>query len=173
MKNYDENAFVGVLLLCLVALFCSCSTSRRSVETINVESRDSLHGELHVDTISVSSTHREDAADTVIQTVCSEGTLEITRDSAGRPIFYRWAAMDRGLFLSNSMWNVAGELHGGRASAGVSASTNSQTDSRKKESTVAKAGLSLTDYVGAGMLIAVVLYVLYVIVENLWRNRKK
>ena len=43
----------------------------------------------------------------------------------------------------------------------------------KEEKKATKIGPRLEDYIGAGLMLFVILYVIYVIIENLWRNRSK
>lgn len=173
MKRYDQNVFTVFVLLCGLALLLSRSTTRHTETVTTVETRDTTQVHLLDSTTTAAEIYRAEIRDTLQQTERDTGTLKIERDTAGRPILFIW---DR----STLIHSTAGKnfdfdrLFAGRTYSSATDSTATRAENiEKEEKKATKIGPRLEDYIGAGLLAFVILYVIYVIIENLWRNRNK
>lgn len=173
MKKYDQNAFIVFVLLCGLALLLSCSTTRHTETVATVETRDTTHTRIIDDSITAAVGQHAELRDTAQQTEHITGSLKIERDTAGLPVLYIWntSALMRTAAVQEYEFN---DLFIGRGHYRASdTTTNRAEDIQKEEKKATKVGPQLEDYIGAGLFIFVILYVIYIIIENLWRNRKK
>lgn len=173
MERYDQNAFIVFVLLCGLALLLSCSTTRHTETVTTVETRDTTHVYLLDSTTTAAETCRAEIRDTLRKTKRDTGSLKIERDTAGRPVLFIWNR-------STLMYSTLGKnfdfdrLFVGRTYISATDSTATRAETiEKEEKKATKIGPRLEDYIGAGLLAFVILYVIYVIIENLWRNRNK
>lgn len=173
MKRYDQNVFTVFVLLCGLALLLSCSTTRHTETVTTVETRDTTQVHLLDSTTTAAEIYRAEIRDTLQQTERDTGTLKIERDTAGRPILFIWTRST--LIHSTSVKNFDFDrLFAGRTYSSATDSTATRAENiEKEEKKATKIGPRLEDYIGAGLLAFVILYVIYVIIENLWRNRNK
>lgn len=173
MKRYDQNIFTVFVLLCGLALLLSCSTTRHTETVTTVETRDTTYTHFLDSTTTAAETYSAEIRDTLRQTNRDTGSLKIERDTAGRPILFIW---DRStLIRSTTGKNIDFDgLFAGHTYTVATDSTATRSENiEKEEKKATKIGPRLEDYIGAGLLAFVILYVIYVIIENLWRNRNK
>lgn len=173
MKRYDQNVFTVFVLLCGLALLLSCSTTRHTETVTTVETRDTTHTHFLDSTTTAAETYRAEISGTLRQANRDTGSLKIERDTAGRPILFIW---DRStLIRSTTGKNIDFDrMFAGRTYSSATDSTATRAENiEKEEKKATKIGPRLEDYIGAGLLAFVILYVIYVIIENLWRNRNK
>lgn len=173
MKQYDQNAFIVFVLLCGLALLLSCSTTRHSETVTTVETRDTTQVHSLDSTTTAAEIYRAEIRDTLQQSDHVTGSLKIERDTAGRPVLYIWdtSALMRTATVHGSEFNGLSIGHGHYRATDSTATRAENVEKEEKKDT--KIGPRLEDYIGAGLLALVILYVIYVIIENLWRNRSK
>lgn len=173
MKRYDQNAFIVFVFLCGLHLLLSCSTNRHAETVTTAETRDTTHTHFLSYTTTSSETQQSELHDATHQADRTTGSLRIERDSAGRPVLFFW---NTSAFMQSDIFRTyTGDgLISNRAL--FCESDSSMTKARniqKEEKTSATVGASLEDYVGSALLLLVILYVIYSIIENLWRKRNK
>lgn len=173
MKRYDQNAFVVFVLLCGLVLLLSCSTTRHAETVTTVETRDTTHTRILDDSITATVDQRAELRDTTQRNEHITGSLKIERDTAGRPVLYIWdtSALHRTAAVQEYEFN--GLSVGRGYSRATDTTTTRNEEVQKEEKKATKIGPRLENYIGAGLMLFVILYVIYVIIENLWRNRNK
>ena len=173
MKRYDQNVFTVFVLLCGFALLLSCSTTRHTETVTTVETGDKTQVHLFDSTTTAEEIHRGEVRDTLQKGEHITGSLKIERDTAGRPVLYIWDTSALMRTATVQEYECDGLSIGrGHYRATDSKATRAE-NIEKEEKKATKIGPRLEDYIGAGLMLFVILYVIYVIIENLWRNRSK
>lgn len=173
MKRYDQNAFIVFVLLCGLNLLYACSSTRNTNTTTTGETRDTTHTCIIADTTAATVEQHTEQHDTVRQADRVTGSLKIERDTAGRPVLYIW---DTSALMQSTRSKKIDDTAGlsGYSTATATYATATRAENiEKEEKTATKIGPSLEEYIGAGLLVFVILYVLFVCIENLWRHRNK
>lgn len=173
MKRYDQNAFIVFVMLCSLLLLLSCRVSR-TAETVTIaEARDTSRTHSFNGSISSEISGHTELRDSSSQSSNLSGSLRIERDSAGRPVFFLWnssAIMQSDIFRT---YTGDGLISNRALFCQSDSSATNARNIQKEEKTSAQIGASLEDYVGSVLLLLVTLYVIYAIIEKLWRNRSK
>lgn len=173
MKRYDQNMFIGLLLLCLLALFISCK-STRTVETVTmVEARDSVRTRTLIDTVSADVVRRIEQRDTAKQIERTTGTLRIERDSTGLPVFIQWDYSEARLSTLDHSRIFDLSLTGYSSTADSDSTAYRWIEVQKEEKKTVKTGPRLEDYIGFGLIAFVILYLIFVAIEKLWLKQDK
>ena len=173
MKRYDQNAFIAFVLFCGLALLVSCSATRHTDTIAAITERDTTHTSIRIDTIAATLDRHAELRDTVRQTERLTGTLKIERDTAGRPVLFIWdtSALMQASRGQKEGWDTKFKVHA--AALRADTATTRAEDIQKEEKRSMKVGPAPEAYFGAALLLFAILYVIYVILENLWRNRNK
>lgn len=173
MKRYDQNAFIAFVLFCGLALLFSCSTTRHTDTVTTVAARDTTHTHFLDSTATAAEIGRVELRDTIQQSDRVTGTLKIERDTAGRPVLFIWNTSALMQTTAGQKWNFDANFNRHTSSVRTDTAATTAEDIQKEEKKATKVGAPLEDYIGAGLMLFVILYVIYVILENLWRNRNK
>ena len=173
MKRYDQNAFIAFVLFCGLALLFSCSTTRHTDTVSTVAARDTTHTHIIDSTTTAAESWSAEFRDTINQAGRVTGSLKIERDSAGRPVLYIWNTATLMQAKTGQKWNFNANFN--RYSSVISADTTTTTaeNIQKEEKKTTKTGVRPEDYIGPAVFLFVVLYIIYVLIENLWQNRRK
>ena len=173
MKRYDQNAFIAFVLFCGLALLFSCSTTRHTDTVTTVAARDTTHTHFLDSATTTAEIGRAEFRDTIKQTDRVTGTLKIERDTAGRPVLFIWNTSALMQTTAGQKWHFDANFNRHTSSVRTDTAATRAEDIQKEEKKATKIGPRLEDYIGAGLLLFVILYVIYVIIENLWQSRKK
>lgn len=173
MKRYDQNAFIAFVLFCGLALLLSCSTTRHTDTVTTVAARDTTHTHFLDSTATAAEIGRVELRDTIQQSDRVTGTLKIERDTAGRPVLFIWNTSALMQTTAGQKWNFDANFNRHTSSVRTDTAATRAEDIQKEEKAATKIGPRLEDYIGAGLMLFVILYVIYVIIENLWQSRKK
>lgn len=173
MKRYDQNAFIAFVLFCGLALLFSCSTTRHTDTVTTVAARDTTHTHFLDSATAAEEIHRGEVRDTLQKGEHITGSLKIERDTAGRPVLYIWDTSALMRTATVQEYEFAGLSIGRGHYRATDTTTTTAEDIQKEEKKATKVGAPLEDYIGAGLMLFVILYVIYVIIENLWQSRKK
>lgn len=173
MKRHDQSAFIVFTLLCGLTLLLSCSTSRHAETAATIETRDTTRIHSLDSTTTAEEIHRGEVRDTVQKGEHITGSLKIERDTAGRPVLYIWDTSALMRTATVQEYEFAGLSIGRGHYRATDTTTTTAEDIQKEEKKATKVGAPLEDYIGVGLILFVILYVIYVIIENLWRNRNK
>lgn len=173
MTRYDQNAFITFVLFCGLALLLSCSTTRHTDTLTTVAARDTTHTHFLDSTTTAEEVGRVELRDTIQQSGRVTGTLKIERDAAGRPVLFIWNTSALMQTTAGQKWDFDANFNRHTSSVRSDTAATRAEDIQKEEKKATKIGPRLEDYIGAGLILFVILYVIYVIIENLWRNRNK
>lgn len=173
MKRYDQNAFIAFVLFCGLALLVSCSATRHTDTITAITERDTAHTSIRIDTIAAILDRHAELRDTIRQTERLTGTLKIERDTAGRPVLFIWNTSARMQTTAGQKRNFDTDFKRHTASVKSDTATTRTEDIQKEEKKTTKVGPAPEAYLGTALLLFAILYVIYVILENLWRNRNK
>lgn len=173
MKHYDQNVFVFICLLCGLTLLLSCSTSRHTETVATVETRDTTRIHFLDSATAAEEVNRAEVRDTLQKGEHITGSLKIERDTSGRPVLYIWDTSASMRTATVQEYEFAG-LSIGCGHYRATDSTATRTENiQKEEEKATKVGAPLEDYIGTALVAFVILYLLYILIEKLWRSRNK
>lgn len=169
----DNHVFIHIAFIALAAVgLYSCSTDRKAQTVVAVELRDTTHTRvLEAAGTAEKVTHAE-TRDTITQTGQIAGQLKIERDTAGRPVLYTWSASQLMLATGAGKWNFATEINGNVAGTATDNKREIAAQVQKVEKESKKSGVRPENFIGAALLAFVILYVIYVFIEKIWREHK-
>lgn len=173
MKRYDQNAFIVLVLLCGLVLLLSCSTTRHTDTVTTVEIRDTAYTSVQADTVTAAIDRSAEQSDTVRQLEQVTGSLKIERDTAGRPFFYVWNISAFTQLTAGQKWHFDTEINGHASAISTDTAVTRAENVEKEEKKSTKLGPRLEDYVGVGLVACVILYLIYVLIEKLWKRRDR
>lgn len=154
-------------------MLLSCSTNRHEATVATVETRDTTRIHSLDSATTAEEIHRGEVRDTLQKSEHITGSLKIERDTAGRPVLYIWDTSALMRTAAVQEHEFAGLSFGRGHYRTTVTTTTTAEDIKKEEEKATKVGTPLEDYIGAVLMLFVILYVIYVIIENLWRNRNK
>ena len=160
-------------MLCGLPLLLSCSTTRHTDTLTTVAARDTTHTHFLDSTTTAAEIGRVELRDTIQQSGRVTSTLKIERDTAGRPVLFIWNTSALMQTTAGQKWNFNANFNRHTSSVHTDTEATRAEDIQKEEKSATKVGPRLEDYIGAGLLLFVILYVIYVIIVNLWQSRKK
>lgn len=171
-------------LLFLMALvlvgpaFNSCKSSRNVVEETRTEFHYTGRDSTRVDSVLMGGNERSSESDTANISTDVRGSVEIKRDSVGRPIFIYWtyagnlsAFSKRDTEAQKGFFCLNASRHSG--SSDTVDSVNEKTEETTEEINTA---ISLENIIGPGLLGLVLLYLIYVFFADIiwpWIKQKR
>lgn len=173
MKHHDKTISHYAVLIVAAALCAAtvgCRTSRKASEetTTHTDATISSRTESEVDTSFMASASRTEERDTATIATRDNGSITISRDSAGRPVLISWT--HAGAVSSVAARNTLAEsfFHGVDASAHTEVTADVDTVTEKKEKATAEidAGISLKSLAGNGVLLLFALYWGYILLTE-------
>lgn len=170
-----------LLLMALVLVgsaFNSCKSSRNLVEETRTEFHYSGQDSTRVDSVLIGGNERSSESDTTSVSTGASGTVEIKRDSVGRPIFIYWTYAGNLSALSKRDKEAQNWFYGLNAtrhseSSGAVDSVNEKTEETTEEINTA---ISLENIIGPGLLGLVLFYLIYIFFANIiwpWIKQKR
>lgn len=172
----------GVLALVVLILtaysFTSCKSNRKAVEETRTEFHYSGQDSTRVDSVLIGGNERSSESDTANISTDVRGSVEIKRDSVGRPIFIYWTFAGNFSTLSKRDKEAQNWFYGLNAtrhseSSGAVDSVNEKTEETTEEINTA---ISLENIIGPGLLGLVLLYLIYVFFADIvwpWIKQKR
>ena len=178
--RYDQNVFTPAQVLIIMGLLliipgwsASCGAGRTSQVTATINTCDTTRLELHTDTVAAIVAGHGIEQDSAMLADHFAGSLRIERDTAGLPVSYQWDARilkQRAGTHSFELSAISGGYTSGNFTSTATAST--EVVEKTKESR-AHVGPGIDQRVGMCLMVFVILYVIYVCIENVWRGRNK
>lgn len=152
--------------------FNSCKSSRNMVEETRTEFHYSWQDSTRVDSVLMGGNERSSESDTTRVSTGATGTVEIKRDSVGRPIFIYWTYAGNFSAFSKRDTEAQEGFFGLNASrysesSGAVDSVNEKTEETTEEINTA---ISLENIIGPGLLGLILLYLIYAIWIRLRRR---
>jgi len=172
----------GVLALVVLILtaysFTSCKSNRKAVEETRTEFHYSGQDSTRVDSVLTGGNERSSESDTANISTDVRGSVEIKRDSVGRPIFIYWTFAGNFSTLSKRDKEAQKWFYGLNAtrhseSSGAVDSVNEKTEETTEEINTA---ISLENIIGPGLLGLILLYLIYLFFADIvwpWIKQKR
>lgn len=184
MKHGDKVLCHLSRLLLLMALvlvgsaFNSCKSSRNMVEETRTEFHYSGRDSTRVDSVLMGGNERSSQGDTTSVSADLHGSIEIKRDTVGRPIKITWTRSALVWTLSKRDTEKDRLFYGLNAtrhseSSGAVDSVNEKTEETTEEINTA---ISLENIIGPGLLCVVLLYLIYLFFTHIvwpWIKQKR
>lgn len=167
-----------VILILTVNSFTSCKSYRKAVEETRTEFHYTGQDSTRVDSVLIGGNERSRESDTTSVSMGATGTVEIKRDSVGRPIKIIWTRSAIVSTLSKRDKEAQKWFYGLNAtrhseSSGAVDSVNEKTEETTEEINTA---ISLENIIGPGLLGLVLLYLIYVFFADIvwpWIKQKR
>ena len=172
----------GVLALVVLILtaysFTSCKSNRKAVEETRTEFHYDGQDRTRVDSVLMGGNERSSESDIANISTDVRGSVEIKRDSVGRPIFIYWTFAGNFSTLSKRDKEAQNWFYGLNAtrhseSSGAVDSVNEKTEETTEEINTA---ISLENIIGPGLLGLVLLYLIYLFFADIvwpWIKQKR
>ena len=165
-------------LVLVGSAFNSCKSSRNMVEETRTEFHYDGQDSTRVDSVLMGGNERSSESDTANISTDVRGSVEIKRDSVGRPIFIYWTFAGNFSTLSKRDTEKERWFYGLNAtrhseSSGAVDSVNEKTEETTEEINTA---ISLENIIGPGLLGLVLLYLIYVFFADIvwpWIKQKR
>ena len=165
-------------LVLVGSAFNSCKSSRNMVEETRTEFHYDGQDSTRVDSVLMGGNERSSESDTANISTDVRGSVEIKRDSVGRPIFIYWTFAGDFSTLSKRDTETQNRFYGLNAtrhseSSGAVDSVNEKTEETTEEINTA---ISLENIIGPGLLGLVLLYLIYVFFADIvwpWIKQKR
>ena len=170
-----------LLLMALVLVgsaFNSCKSSRNMVEETRTEFHYSGRDSTRVDSVLMGGNERSSQGDTTSVAADFDGSIEIKRDTGGRPIKITWTRSALVWTLSKRDTEKERLFYGLNAtrhseSSGAVDSVNKKTEETTEEVNTA---ISLENIIGPGLLGLALLYLIYLFFTHIvwpWIKQKR
>lgn len=174
---YPRRLFFLMALVLVGSAFNSCKSSRNMVEETRTEFHYDGQDSTRVDSVLMGGNERSSESDTANISTDVRGSVEIKRDSVGRPIFIYWTFAGNFSTLSKRDKEAQNWFYGLNAtrhseSSGAVDSVNEKTEETKEEINTA---ISLENIIGPGLLGLVLLYLIYLFFADIvwpWIKQK-
>lgn len=175
---YPRRLFLLMALVLVDSAFNSCKSSRNMVEETRTEFHYNGQDSTRVDSVLIGGNERSSESDTTSVSTGATGTVEIKRDSVGRPIKIIWTRSAIVSTLSKRDKEAQNWFYGLNAtrhseSYGAVDSVNEKTEETTEEINTA---ISLENIIGPGLLGLVLLYLIYVFFADIvwpWIKQKR
>lgn len=167
MKQYG----IIFTLLCLVGFCPGCRSTHKVVENTGTEQFSGYRDQKSADTTALQQSGHIEARDSAAINVSEQATVEIRRDSAGRPTFIFWNFNYR--LLGNTSWQgeTGWRINGVNTAHNSETSGNTHSVAKKKKETTAEVdpAIPLESIIGTALLSLTVLYLIYLfLTKMLW-----
>ncbi len=167
-----------IVLIPTVNSFTGCKSYKKVVEETRTEFHYSGQDSTRVDSVLIGGNERSSESDTTSVSTDVRGSVEIKRDSVGRPIFIYWTFAGNFSTLSKRDKEAQNWFYGLNAtrhseSSGAVDSVNEKTEETTEEINTA---ISLENIIGPGLLCLVLLYLIYVFFADIvwpWIKQKR
>lgn len=177
-REYEikKPLYVLCAVVCAVCL-AGCSVTRAVDDRVNEVTHTDNRSTFRVDTVVVVDTLRVMERDTLVVGSRDRGSVDIRRDSVGRPVFISWD-VTTGLNAVGARSVDQNVFHLGRGSSrqdtcATIADTRRDTYTRSRLETGAK----IVELIGVTTLALIAIYVVYVIIHDgllpWYRQRRK
>lgn len=175
----DPRRLLFLMALVLVgSAFNSCKSSRNMVEETRTEFHYNGQDSTRVDSVLMGGNERSSQGDTTSVSADLHGSVEIKRDTVGRPIKIIWTRSAIVSTLSKRDTEKERWFYGLNAtryseSSGAVDSVNEKTEETTEEINTA---ISLENIIGPGLLGLVLLYLIYVFFADIvwpWIKQKR
>lgn len=184
MKHGNKIFCAPRRLLFLMALvfvgsaFNSCKSSRNMVEETRTEFHYAGQDSTRVNSVLMGGNERSSQGDTTSVSADLHGSVEIKRDTAGRPIKIIWTRSAIVSTLSKRDKEAQNWFYGLNAtrhseSSGAVDSVNEKTEETTEEINTA---ISLENIIGPGLLALILLYLIYLFFADIvwpWIKQKR
>ncbi len=184
MKNGNKILCVPRRLLFLMvwiligSAFIGCKSSRNLVEEARTEFHCTGRDSTRVDSVLMRERERGSQVDTTSVSTGASGTVEIKRDSVGRPIKISWTRSAVISTLSKRDKEKERWFYGLNATRYSESSGTMDSVNEKKEETKEEinASISLENIIGPGLLGLILLYLIYIFFADIvlpWIKKKR
>lgn len=165
-------------LVLVGSAFNSCKSSRNMVEETRTEFHYDGQDSTRVDSVLMGGNERSSESDTANISTDVRGSVEIKRDSVGRPIFIYWTFAGNFSTLSKRDKEAQNWFYGLNAtrhseSSGAVDSVNEKTEETTEEINTA---ISLENIIGPGLLGLILLCLIYLFFADIvwpWIKQKR
>ena len=175
----DPRRLLFLMALVFVgSAFNSCKSSRNMVEETRTEFHYAGQDSTRVDSVLMGGNERSSQGDTTSVSADLHGSVEIKRDTAGRPIKIIWTRSAIVSTLSKRDKEAQNWFYGLNAtrhseSSGAVDSVNEKTEETTEEINTA---ISLENIIGPGLLGLILLYLIYLFFADIvwpWIKQKR
>lgn len=175
----DPRRLLFLMALVFVgSAFNSCKSSRNMVEETRTEFHYAGQDSTQVDSVLMGGNERSSQGDTTSVSADLHGSVEIKRDTAGRPIKIIWTRSAIVSTLSKRDKEAQNWFYGLNAtrhseSSGEVDSVNEKTEETTEEINTA---ISLENIIGPGLLALILLYLIYLFFADIvwpWIKQKR
>lgn len=175
----DPRRLLFLMALVFVgSAFNSCKSSRNMVEETRTEFHYAGQDSTRVDSVLMVGNERSSQGDTTSVSADLHGSVEIKRDTAGRPIKIIWTRSAIVSTLSKRDKEAQNWFYGLNAtrhseSSGAVDSVNEKTEETTEEINTA---ISLENIIGPGLLALILLYLIYLFFADIvwpWIKQKR
>lgn len=175
----DPRRLLFLMALVFVgSAFNSCKSSRNMVEETRTEFHYAGQDSTRVDSVLMGGNERSSQGDTTSVSADLHGSVEIKRDTAGRPIKIIWTRSAIVSTLSKRDKEAQNWFYGLNAtrhseSSGAVDSVNEKTEETTEEINTA---ISLENIIGPGLLALILLYLIYLFFADIvwpWIKQKR
>ena len=185
MKNGNKISSRHRHLLLIITLFlvgsallAGCKSSRKVVEETRTETHYTGRDSTRIDSVLLGGNERSSEGDTSNISADMRGSVEIKRDSGGRPIFIYWTYWGNLSALSKrntekDRWFFGLNATRHSESSGAVDSVNEKTEETAEEIDTA---ISLESLIGSGLLGLILLYLIYLFFTDIvwpWIKQKR
>lgn len=178
-KNFCQpfGVLALVVLIIIANTFTSCKSYRKAVEETRTEFHYTGQDSTRVDSVLIGGNERSSERDTANISTDMRGTVEIKRDSVGRPRFIYWTFAGDFSTLSKRDKEAQNWFYGLNASRHSESSGTVDSINEKTEETTEKVNtaISLEHIIGPGLLGLVFLYLIYLFFSDVvwpWIKQK-
>lgn len=176
---YHPRHLLFLMALVLVSsVFNSCKSSRNVVDKTRTEFHYTSQDSTGVDSVLMGGNELSSESDTASISTDVRGSVEIKRDSVGRPIFIYWTYAGNFSALSKRDTEAQKGFFGLNASRHSESSGAVDSVNEKKEETTEEfnTAISLENIIGPGLLALVFLYLIYELFADViwpWIKQKR
>ncbi|MBO5054556.1 MAG: hypothetical protein J6C44_10065 [Muribaculaceae bacterium] len=167
----SNDCKISILCVCLIVCCLglgSCRVSRHINERVNEVSHIDSVAVTRVDTVRVIERVAVMERDTVKLDARNQGSMDIRRDSTGRPVSITWD-LSLGLSGLKGIDLESTGLYNARCFAAEdSCATTIDADRAKKVESETKAGAQVDDFIAAVTVSLIVLYLIYIFLHDIF-----
>lgn len=184
MKHGNEifcqpRGSLTLMVLILIGIaFVGCKSYKKAVEETRTEFHYTGQDSTRVDSVLMGGSERSSESDTTNVSTGASGTVEIKRDSVGRPIFIYWTYAGNLSTFSKRDTEAQKGFFGLNAARHSRSSGEVDSVAAKTEETTEEVDtrISLENIIGPGLLCLVFLYLIYLFFADIvwpWIKQKR
>lgn len=175
---YPRRLLFFMALVLVGSAFNSCKSSRNMVEETRTEFHYTGQDSTRVDSVLMGGNDRSSESDTTNISTDVRGSVEIMRDSAGRPIFIYWTYAGNLSTLSKRDKEAQNWFYGLNATRHSEAASSVDSVNEKTEEVAQDVDtrISLDKIIGPRLLGLVLLYLIYLFIADIiwpWIKQKR